>query len=197
MNFWEHNRKKVAILFGLTSAMSIIIAGIASLEQPTTGFIPAASITFLLALFIFLSNLVQAINAFKLAAQLLDETNEFSVVQLLGDSLIVALENEHTWVSYTKPLIKGDIRGLPVEVSYTAYHRSVWSDIVFSVKPLAKDGSKRIYSERITFSLFIRKRLTKDIKPEVLDFINGLKAKGYFSGAGRIVSTKHFEQYAE
>lgn len=197
MNFWEYNGKKVAICFVVASAMSIIIAGIATLESPTTSFFPAALITFLMVLFIFISNLVPAINAFKLAAQLLDETNEFSVLQLFEDGFIVTLENEYSWLSYTKPIIKGNINGLPTEVSYMAVHRSVWSDIVFSVKPLAKDGSKRIYSERITFSFFIRKRLRRDIKPEVLDFINKLKAKGYFSGAGRIVSTKHFEQYAE
>lgn len=197
MNFWDYNRKKAAIWFGIASFVSIATTGIATFESPTTSFFPVVILTMVTALFIFLSNLIPGINAFKVAKRLLDETNVFSIVQLFDDGFTLVLENEHSWLSYTKPLIKGSIDGLPVEVSYVAEYRSVWSDIIFSFKPLAKGGSKRIYSERISFSLFIRKRLTRDIKPEVLEFVSGVKAKGYFSGAGRIVSTKHFEQYAE
>jgi len=63
------------------------------------------------------------------------------------------------------------------------------------LRDINEGNSKRIFSERIAFKMYLQKRLKKDIKPEVLSFISEIKAKGLSSGAGREISTLHFDTY--
>lgn len=196
MSFWEYNKKKFALWAIVSCILAVLVAYIAAPESAPDLLLPAVFFAIFLFGYFFLVYVVSEIIAFKVVARLLDETEPFSVVSLFENHRVV-LKNEQSKIFFTKPTIEADIDGLPVVVSYTPNTGSGYSEISFLATPLAKEGSKRIYSESLSFKMCMRKRLRRDIKPEVLDFINMLKAKGYFSGAGRIVSTKHFEQYAE
>jgi len=43
--------------------------------------------------------------------------------------------------------------------------------------------------------MYLRNRLTKDLKPEILKLASDSKAEGYSSGVDRKVSTVHFSAY--
>lgn len=196
MSFWKHNRKKFAV-WAIANCILALLFAYPALAERTSNFIfPAAFFALFLVGWFFLVYVVPGIIAFKVVARLLDETEPFSIVSLFENHRVV-FKNEQSRIFFTKPTIEADIDGIPVVISYRPNTGSGWSELSFLATPLAKENSKRIYSESLSFKMYIRKRLRRDIKPEVLDFINKLKANGYFSGAGRIVSTKHFEQYAE
>lgn len=196
MSFWEYNKKKFALWAVVNCVLALLFAYPALPERASNLMLLAAFLALLLIGSFFLVYVVPGIIAFRVIARLLDETEPFSIVSLFENHSVV-LKNEHSPFFFTKPIIEAKIDGIPVVISYIPNTGSGYSEISFLATPLAKENSKRIYSDSLSFKMYVRKRLRRDIKPEVLDFINKLKSKGYFSGAGRIVSTKHFEQYAE
>jgi len=196
MSFWEYNRKKFALWAVVNCVLALLFAFTALPERASNLMLLAAFFALFLIGSFFLVYVVPGIIAFRVITRLLDGTEPFSVVSLFENQRVI-LKNKQSQVFFAKPTIEANIDGIPVVISYIPNTGSGYSEISFLAKPLAKENSKRIYSESLSFKMYIRKRLRRDIKPEVLDFVNGLKAKGYFSGAGRIVSTKHFEQYAE
>ena len=142
---------------------------------------------------IFLVALLGTINSFSVINWLVKDTSEYSILPLLSSNYTI--EYEKNLFQFLIPSIHTTISDLPVIIHYTPSDKSSWSSINFNFTPLAKENSKRIYSGSISFKLFLEKKLQKDIKQDVLERVANIKNGGLISGAGRAISTKHFEQY--
>jgi hypothetical protein len=198
MNFWKINKKMVLSLCGTIAAGCFaIIYFAADFGKGWIAFLFASGLSAFALLNSFILFIVPALNSFRVIRRLTEDTSAFAVTPLFDDGYMIGTRYEKSWFFFTTPCINASISSLPVTIYYEPSSRSNPSYITFRFQPLAKDGSKRIYSEWITFTLRFRKRLSTDIKPQVLQFTAGLKEKGLTSGAHKPVSTKHYEQYED
>jgi len=141
--------------------------------------------------------IIPGINSFKVIRRLTKDTTERSILPLFDSDYTIGLQHENSWLFFTIPCIKATICELPVTISFISSSRSRWSKIDFNFSPLSLSGSKRIYGTGISFTVYLEKRLQKDVKPDILQCVKETKEKGYVSGADRPISTKHYEQYAD
>jgi len=148
-------------------------------------------------LIVFLLFVIPAVNSYTVVRRLTEDTGPFSILPLFDEGFTIKMRNINTWLMFTTPTITGSIAGFPVTIYYTTSSRSSWSKVDFKFSPLSKEGSRRIYGAGVSFTLYFKKRLKKDVKPEVLQCIDDAKKNGLVSGAGRALSTKHYESYAD
>ena len=194
VKFWRLNAKKVLAIF--LSYLAFML-GLFFVDAPNHIVPYDVVIGFSLFSLAIMSVgfYVPGINAFMVVRQLIEDTTNNSIMPLFDSGYTVGLIDEKSWIFFAKPCIKGTIGGLPVSVSYTRSDRSSWSHIDFIFSPLSKQGSRRIYSSIIFFELRLKKRLQKDVKPEVLKCVAKAKADGLTSGEGRPISMKHYDAY--
>ena len=185
MEFWSLNRRKLLIWsFAITIACGVYVWALAEVTAGTGFLIAAFAAAFMFAIALF-SAVLPALNAFKVINRLTDELANNNIVGLFETPYEIHLKNVKSWFSLTVPYIEGEVNGLPVLISYQKGSRGEWSYISFSFGPLAKVGSKRVYYDHLSFKLYIKKVLKRDIQPDVKKFVLEKKAKEFCSGKGR------------
>ena len=196
MNFWKLNKKMVLSLCGtIVAGCFAIIYFAADFGRGWIAFLFASGLSAFALLNSFILFIVPALNSFRVIRRLTEDTSAFAVTPLFDNGYAIGTRYEKSWFFFTTPCINATISSLPLTIYYEPSSRSSPSYIAFKFRPLAKEGSKRIYVESINFTLRFKKRLSTDIKPQVAQFVAGIREKGFTSGAGRPVSTKHYEQY--
>ena len=198
MTFWKLNRKKIigylAMLFIACAVVACLMVGNAKAQQHLSSLIIA-----LLGMLFYISFVLfyPSYHAFKVMDRLQNETSILSILTLLDSGYSLGLLHENSKLQFVKPCIHATIRGLPVKIycevskgdgaGINGIHVLFW--------PLMKDGSKRIFSDYIVYNPLRYKRRNEDVRPRVLAFIEDLKRKGFSSGGGRPISSKHVDTY--
>ena len=195
MNFWHLNKRMVITLsaFPVVGCLFVIYSGLDNLDEWT--FLFAMAVILLGYAFLFLLFFLPAINSFLVIRRLTGDNGAYSILPLFDAGYSVELRNEKSWFMFTTPCISATISELPVVIFFEPGSKYNPARIEFSFSPLMKEGSKRIYSNSISFKLPFVKRLLEDIKPDVLKCVEKTKESGLKSGAGRPISTVHFEAY--
>jgi hypothetical protein len=197
MSFWEYNRRKLLVWSVLIASACGLYVWVLAEVTAGAGFLIAAFATAFMFTIALFATVFPAANSFKVISRLTDELANHNIIGLFEKPPEIHFKNVKSRFSLTVPFIEGEVEGLPVIISYQNGARGEWSYISFSFGPLAKLGSKRVYYDHLSFKLYIKKALKRDIKQDVKNFVLEKKEKGFVSGKGRPLSTKHLEQYAE
>jgi len=192
ITFWKLNKKRTIIIFAILAVTSYSLVLKNSIQHGRNFQIVIPSILFAAGFLVFI---LPSINGFRVIKNLINDNNENSLLPLFDSGFTIGVQNKNTWLIFATPCINATISGLPVKFYYTPSDRSSWAELVCICSPLMRENSKCIGSDVISFKLYLRKRLTRNVKPEILKMVSNLKAKGFSSGVGRKVSTKHFDAY--
>lgn len=194
MNFWKENRRKILrfVVIEFLVAFLLFYLQALHLDHSIIRAIVFASVMTAFMSFLFM---IPRINTFRVIRRLINDDSDLSILPLFDDGYRVEMKYKNSRLWFSVPQLIGVISGLPVIVHFDPPSRSSYAYIVFRAIPLEKQNSKRVYSEELRYRVRFSFRLKKDVKPEVLAFIESLKNKGFNSGLGRPLSTKHREQY--
>jgi hypothetical protein len=138
-----------------------------------------------------------ALNSFIVIKRLINDHSDRTILPLFDSGYVIGTRNKTSWLNYTTPVIKATISGLPACIYFCRSSSYNWSTVTFQFSPLTQNGSKRIFADRISFTMYLVKRLGKDVKPVILEKVEEIKKRGLTSGAERRISTKHFDAYEE
>jgi len=180
MKFWEYNGNKV-ILIAVMSFFGGVLCSIFLARDMNIFQREAVVFSAVLCITATVVYTVRGLSYFRTMKRIMEDTSDLSILSLFDDGHAVILGNEHSRIFFTTERIKGDISGIPVVVSFSQGSRASWPSLVFSFYPLYHPTLGNRTSTYLSFKLNIRNRLKKDIKPEVLQFVKELKAKGYSS----------------
>jgi hypothetical protein len=179
MKFWEYNSNKVfyiAILSFLCGIVFFMLVGLT--ETDALSVLLMAGIGCAVTTIIII---IRGLNFFRTMKRITEDDTARSITELFDEGYTIILHNEHSRFFYTTESLKGEIAGMPVIVSFSQGSRASWPALVFSFYPLYHATLGNRTSKYLSFKLSIRNRLRKDIKPEVLQFVKDMKARGYAS----------------
>lgn len=179
MKFWEYNSNKVfliAILSFLGCIVFFMLVGTPGLDPMKVLLLSGIGCVLTTVIVI-----IRGVNYFRTMKRITEEDTARSITELFDEGYSIILHNEHSRIFYTTEWLKGDIGGMPVVVSFSQGSRASWPALVFSFYPLYHPTLGNRTSTYLSFKLSLRNRLRKDIKPEVLQFVKDMKAKGYAS----------------
>lgn len=180
MKFWEHNGSKVSFIAALSFAGSMLCMMVLGVREHF-------SLSRIVLFSMLLSGAVtgffvlRGLGFYRTMRRILQDRSTLSILPLFREGYAVLLHNEHNHIFFTTERIKGEISGLPVTVAFSQGSPASWPALVFSFYPLHHATLGERTSVYLSFKLNIRNRLKKDIKPEVLRFVNDLREKGYTS----------------
>lgn len=180
MKFWEHNGSKVSFIAASSFAGSMLCLFIPGLKE----HFALPRIILLAVVFTCLSTVfftLRGISFYRTMRRMIEDRSDLSILPLFREGYAIMLHNEDNRMFFTTERIKGEISGLPVTVSFSQGSLASWPTLVFSFYPLHHTTLGERTSMYLSFKLNIRNRLKKDIKPEVLLFVNDLREKGYTS----------------
>lgn len=180
MKFWEHNGSKVSFIAAASFAVSM--AGLVILGVREHFLFSRVILLSLLCCGLATSFFtLRGISFYRTMRRVIEDRSALSILPLFRDGYSVMLHNEHSRLFFTTERIRGDIHGFPVTVSFAQGSPASRPTLVFSFYPLHHTVLGTRTSTYLIFRLNLRNRLKKDIKPEVLQFINDLREKGYTS----------------
>ncbi len=177
MKFWEYNKMKILTIGGTTYVLSLIVLvlitnGIGGISQVILVPLLPATIAMLVVG-------VKGLFYFKSIDRLIEEDSERSLLSLFDNGYTVDLVNESSWFWFTSERVKGTFSGFPVTVAFSYESRTKRPNLVISFYPIMSPGLKTQTIRSISFYTGVRGKLLKDIKPEIIAFIEGLKSEGY------------------
>ncbi|MBS1687845.1 MAG: hypothetical protein JSS96_03915 [Bacteroidetes bacterium] len=178
ITFWKLNRKRIVVLFIALAATCCFLFFMDSIQNIYGIIILFLGLTCFIIIF-------PTIICFKVMKNMISDTSEYSLLPLFDSGYTIGIQNENTWLIFATPCINATINGLPVEIYYTPADKGNWAHLSCDFTPLIKENNKRIFVRHISFRMFLKRKLTKDVKPEILKFVSDIKAEGYCSGAGR------------
>jgi hypothetical protein len=160
--------------------MFIILFGIVCLMKLTDGKGINLFIAFaLIAGATLLSSVIEFFRGkfyFYALRRIAEDKSERAIFPLFDNGYSSELVDEKSLFSDTREIIKGNIMGVPVELSLNSPYR-YGGGPELKLCFIAADES--FGKPAVVFSLDMALHLKKDIKPEVLQFVSDLKAKGY------------------
>lgn len=180
MRFWEHNGSKVSFIAASSfagSMLCLLILGVR--EHLALSRIVLFSMLLSGAITGFF--VLRGISFYRTMRRIIEDRSELSILPLFREGYAVLLHNEQNRIFFTTERIKGEISGMPVTIAFSQGSPASWPALVFSFYPLHHATLGERTSVYMSFKLNIRNRLKKDIKPEVLRFVNDLREKGYTS----------------
>jgi len=180
MKFWEHNGSKVSFIAASSFAGSMLCLLVLGVRE----HLALSRIIFfsmLLSGGITAFFVLRGVSFYRTMRRILADQSALSILPLFREGYAVLLHNEHNSIFFTTERIKGEISGLPVTVAFSQGSPASWPALVFSFYPLNHATLGERTSMYLSFKLNIRNRPKKDIKPEVLRFVNDLREKGYTS----------------
>ncbi|MBX2905273.1 MAG: hypothetical protein KF744_04495 [Taibaiella sp.] len=180
MKFWEHNGSKVSFIAASSFAGSMLCLLALGVREHLS-FSRIVMFTMLLSGAITGFFVLRGISFYRTMRRIIEDRSSLSVLPLFREGYNVLLHNEHNRIFFTTERIKGDISGMPVTVAFSQGSPASWPALVFSFYPLHHATLGTRTSMYLSFKLNLRNRLKKDIKPEVLRFVNDLREKGYSS----------------
>ncbi len=180
MKFWEHNGSKVSFIAASSFAGSMLCLLVLGVREQ---FILSRIVLFSLLFSCLCTGffVLRGISFYRTMRRIAEDRSELSILPLFREGYAVLLHNEHSRIFFTTERIKGEISGLPVTVAFSQGSPASWPALVFSFYPLNHATLGERTSMYLSFKLNIRNRLKRDIKPEVLRFVNDLREKGYTS----------------
>jgi hypothetical protein len=177
--FWKLNNVKV---LWVSLMVFVLLLGLVIFLNKIDGSnftMGSLTVPVIITPLVVIGYIIKGINYYKIIARILRDTSEKSIMPLFDSGVSIELTDEKSMITYTKENFKGTISGLPVDVSFYQADRTSWAHLYFSFGPLVKTKSgKRIHRD-VSFSINLRNRLKKDIKPEVLKLVHDLKELGY------------------
>jgi len=180
VDFWYYNKKKVIGLTLLSFLVSSLFFGSVYLaDDRTAPFGLIIAFTLLCAIVPALITTIKGINFFKTIKRLLEDEGDRSILPLFDNGFEIQLVNEHSKLFFTKQEIHGSISGLPVRIAFWQSSRLNQAALFFSFSPLSHHLFGKKAERGISCRISLRNRLKKDIKPEILQFVEDLKSKGY------------------
>ncbi len=197
LNFWSLNKYKVlvrvciiGIIVGVGLDHVVIMDGKGFSWQPFAVLMPVFC---LLYFFVFI---ISSINAFKVIKRLASDESELSIMPLVGQDYTIEPYHAKSYFFLTTICMKGMIGNLPFVITYEGASEYGPSKLNLDLTPLAKENSKRVYLQAVSFPLTNwSKQPTTDIKPAITALVEETRRKGYTSGVGRKLSTVHFDAY--
>ena len=200
MTFWSLNGRKITINFALL-VLIVVAEGclivINSQPRAQHNTLPVVFMLFCMLILLVLVFFYPSFHAFKMIKEMENDDTDISLLPIFDNGYTIGVRNEKSKLFFTTPSINATIQDLPVIIYYqgtkakggglNAVHIHFW--------PLMKEGSKRIYSDYMLYKPGRARRKNEDIKPAVLSFIEEIKKKGFTSGAGRPISSKHVDTY--
>ncbi len=197
LNFWSLNKYKVLVRVCIIGAIVTVVARSGG-QVNDDGFSWSLFMSFLLlyCLLYFVVSIIPSLNAFKVIKRLASDESELSIMSLIGPGYTIEPYHAKNYFFHTTICMKGTIADLPFTIRYEGASRSAPPELCLDLTPLAKENSKKIYLQGVTFPLTKwSKQLTTDIKPAITALVEETKSNGYTSGIGRKLSTRHFDAY--
>ena len=189
--FWELNKTKVILLF-----VSIYVVGLLffCLSLHARIFDKGHEVTFLIPLIFSLALsavfVIRGTIYFSVIDKIKIDTSQKSITPLFDNGFVLELDDQRKLLLITKQLLHGTISGYPVKVSFRLGNKYNWPIIKFTftvssinIKETSTEESIWFKMPCFPYRMVLLPQLRKDIKPEVLDFIEGLKEKGYTPAA--------------
>jgi len=180
MKFWEHNGSKVSFIAASSFAGSVLCLMVLGVREHF-------SLSRIVLFSMLLSGgvtgffVLRGLSFYRTMRRILQDKSALSILPMFREEYAVLLHNEHNHIFFTTERIRGEISGMPVTVAFSQGSPASWPALVFSFYPLHHATLGERTSVYLSFKLNIRNRLKKDIKPEVLRFVNDLREKGYTS----------------
>ena len=179
MTFWELNKLKVLRLSLLYFAIGGFMALLLSLSISEFA-IELLILPFGLMFLMVPLQIIQGVKHFRIIKSYTVDTSEKSFIPLFDNGITLVLNNIDWILFFTMQSLKGRISGLPVKISLFLDGRG-GAYLLFTFYPLAKQGGGSDILIDRKFKLGLLAKLKRDIKPDVLKFVNDLKEDGYTS----------------
>ena len=197
--FWELNKIKLLVYFIIFAALFGFLFYNLLSNPPRNSSIFGRYFPLLIPVSFILNLFIYGSRPCRMTERLINDSTEKSIITLFDngftiDSFSIPFSEiygrwpfDFNFFSFKAPCLKGTISGLPVVVSALPSTRIRFAYIDFSFTPLLIHGVKTDKDEDIWFNMgkgqfgMGKSRLNKDIKPNVLEFVDALKEKGYTS----------------
>jgi hypothetical protein len=166
MSFWALNKKKIILLVTFWFLAGFCLGLLRGDKYALARSIIGGTMALVVAV---PYELIKGLRFHKAMQNVIDAPPQLSIAPLFDDGYTISLCNERDWFEFTTQSLAGTISQQQVTVYIYKPHYSKQLALMFSFDWLyPPDGGE--YERDIDFGLDRHNRLTKDVKPEVLDF---------------------------
>jgi len=180
LQFFTYNKFKFLRIAGLAYVLCLLAVTVAYLQSGPNrnmsmvilGPIIVSAIATTLSILIGLWK-------FRAASSLVKENSDTSLLPLFDNGYSILLTNTDSRFFFTGERLRASISGLPVSIDFSKEFSTKRQTIVFSFYPLInlQTGEKAIQTK--SYYTGIRHVLFKNIKPDVLQYVEKLKIEGF------------------
>lgn len=177
IKFWKYNKGKVLLIGGISFGIPFVLLMIVG--RRATAMAQTFELAAIIAVVAMVVYTIKGVVFFNTAESFINDVSDRSVIPLFDNGYTISTDNEDSKLFFTTEKLKGTIEGLPVTVSFPRLTRKAWPALTFNFYPLLQPGNELPQQRKKSYPLGITLRLTKDIKPDVLQFVMELKEQGY------------------
>ena len=188
--FWELNKRKLILLFVLMYVAGVVFFWLSLHAQMLDkGHEVVFFIPFIFSLVLSVVFAINGFVYFNVVEKIKNDTSQKSIMPLFDSGFTVELYDQRKLFAITKQSLRGTIFGYPVKVLFRLGNKYYWPILKFNFTVSSINVNETTFEESIwskmpcfPYRMVLLPQLRNDVKPDVIEFLEGLKDKGYVPG---------------